>query len=374
MGFFSVSLLSKCLFIVVLVVAISLIVRPVSAISNESLVCNGSDIDSDGVVNKSDLDVLGDWWYKTCDAENNWCDGSDVDRSGFVDLGDLLKVGDCYSEKPLSCNGTDLNDDGIVNQSDVDIVGNWWYQTCNDDNLWCNNSDVDRSGFVDLGDLMKVGDCFTLENFASMSMVENLTIVATLNNSVIVNGAPYSGNLRFQLNENKLEVTLILYNSSGYMQTIGSYSVVNSSDLPLKFSIPDGLAPGSYVLNMNVENENGTNEEYGLASFSIVAAESPKQEETTGGNSGGGGGGGSFVGGFNSNTIAGEDLNGTIPEQNQSGADLKEEENESSGFVSGITGAVIGAWNNSNVRLGVYILLGLAVVYGIVALRNRSED
>ena len=65
-----------------------------------------------------------------------------------------------YLEITLPCFKTDINGDGVVNKSDLNMIDKWWYTSCSESNAWCNNSDVDRSGFVDLGDLLAIGNCY----------------------------------------------------------------------------------------------------------------------------------------------------------------------------------------------------------------------
>ena len=52
--------------------------------------CQGADVDKDGVVGTSDLDLIQKNWNKfNCSSSNNWCEASDMNRDGFVGLEDL---------------------------------------------------------------------------------------------------------------------------------------------------------------------------------------------------------------------------------------------------------------------------------------------
>lgn len=82
-------------------------------------------------------------------SEPDWCQGSDSDHSGSVDLEDLLNFVDYW----LWCRA-DLDLDGAVNFTDYAVFAdNWMDDTCCDPN-WCEGSDFNHSGAVDFVDLL----------------------------------------------------------------------------------------------------------------------------------------------------------------------------------------------------------------------------
>jgi len=106
-----------------------------------------ADLNSDGIVNFFDYAILATHWLDTC-FEPDLCEGSDFDYSGRVDFVDLLNFVDYW----LWCRA-DLDLDGAVNFSDYAIFAyNWMDDTCCDPN-WCEVTDFDHSGSVDMLDL-----------------------------------------------------------------------------------------------------------------------------------------------------------------------------------------------------------------------------
>lgn len=55
-------------------------------------ICPAGDLDGDCKVDMRDFVVVSEWWLQTCDVTNNWCNGVDLDLSGVIDLGELEDV------------------------------------------------------------------------------------------------------------------------------------------------------------------------------------------------------------------------------------------------------------------------------------------
>jgi len=62
---------------------------------------------------------------------NNWCNGADLNQDGIVDLTDL----------------------GIMRDDIAGFKSNWGDDGCSDLNDWCNGSDLDKDSKVNLSDL-----------------------------------------------------------------------------------------------------------------------------------------------------------------------------------------------------------------------------
>jgi len=140
--------------------------------------CNGSDFDKNGVVDIYDLQIFAEFWLRPtadldmnkkvdftdyalfadkwsetdCNESNYWCEGTDFDHSGSVDMFDLVKFAE-YWLYGSNIHVEDLDMDGKVNFTDYAIFANHWMDdTCSAPN-WCNGADFDHSGQVDMFDL-----------------------------------------------------------------------------------------------------------------------------------------------------------------------------------------------------------------------------
>lgn len=94
------------------------------------------DINGDGLVTQKDVDLMNVYYNKniTCDSTNDWCEGTDLNTDGKVDLLDL------------SILGTYMDDLGID-----------YHKSCSEENDWCDGKDIDRNGIYDLLDLSIIG-------------------------------------------------------------------------------------------------------------------------------------------------------------------------------------------------------------------------
>jgi len=130
-------------------------------------ICDASDVNCDGIVGPADLRIIqcqsgqmapGDPACCECD-----CDG-DVDGSGLIDQADLAivigRIGcNVLGSDPL-CLASDVNCDGVVNQTDAAVVGCMLGQMAPGDPACCDacacDSDVDGSGVIDLADVAAI--------------------------------------------------------------------------------------------------------------------------------------------------------------------------------------------------------------------------
>jgi hypothetical protein len=82
----------------------------------------------------------------------DWCQGSDFDKSGMVDLPDVPTLVDYW----LRCR-SDLNSDRAVNFVDFAIFADNWMDTCEGPD-WCQGCDFDANSTVDFVDLRRLLD------------------------------------------------------------------------------------------------------------------------------------------------------------------------------------------------------------------------
>jgi N-acetylmuramoyl-L-alanine amidase len=106
------------------------------------------DLNHDGIVNFIDFAILANHWMDDTCSEPDWCEGSDFDKNGIVDIDDLQIFTEFWLW-PVA----DIDMDGAVNFTDYAIFANHWMDdTCCDPN-WCEGTDFDHSGSVDMLDL-----------------------------------------------------------------------------------------------------------------------------------------------------------------------------------------------------------------------------
>jgi hypothetical protein len=101
---------------------------------------------------------------------------------------------------------------------------------------------------------------FTVDT--SAPSITNANTTPTLPTVQNTNGGNLSVN--FTSNEFPINATFNLYNSTGsVVNTLGVFTLNNSGELPLNYSVPSGLTQGNYTLYLNVldqaGNENVTN-------------------------------------------------------------------------------------------------------------------
>jgi hypothetical protein len=105
------------------------------------------DLNHDGIPSFRDFSVLAKFWQNTSCTAPDWCDGSDFDKSGTVDIHDLQIFAEFWLW-PVA--DVDMNRE--VNFTDYGMyAGNWLDDTCSAPD-WCGGTDFDQSGRVDFGD------------------------------------------------------------------------------------------------------------------------------------------------------------------------------------------------------------------------------
>ena len=100
----------------------------------------------------------------------------------------------------------------------------------------------------------------------------NVTNITTSPASPITNNqSEQNVSVNFTSSEFPINVTFILYNSTGSVIVVqGPTQVNSSSDLPINFTIPANLSIGNYTLNMTVNDSNGNNVEVHVANITVV--------------------------------------------------------------------------------------------------------
>jgi hypothetical protein len=111
------------------------------------------DLNNDGIPDFYDFSNFATNWQNISCSLPDWCNGSDFDKNGIVDIHDLRTFAEFWL---WSVADVDIDDD--VDFVDYAILGNhWMYQNCSAPN-WCNGNDFDKSGKVDILDLFEFTD------------------------------------------------------------------------------------------------------------------------------------------------------------------------------------------------------------------------
>jgi len=94
-----------------------------------------ADLNGDGVVNQADIDIVQNYWSRK---------PGDANRDGVVNFKDILDILAAWGPCPILPTGVlndtandcsrDLNGDGVLNQTDIDIVLKNWPEAANDEN------------------------------------------------------------------------------------------------------------------------------------------------------------------------------------------------------------------------------------------------
>jgi parallel beta-helix repeat protein len=85
-------------------------------------------------------DVIIDYGREDCTVENNWCEGSDADKDGDVDIEDVKE-----NYEPIP--------DPIPSEELEDLREEFGNDNCSINNTWCGCSDLNTDGIVDGKDL-----------------------------------------------------------------------------------------------------------------------------------------------------------------------------------------------------------------------------
>jgi len=121
-------------------------------------ITNQADVDSDLTVNFMDFASFADQWHHSdCNEQNEWCQECDFDQSGTVDTNDLEVIATNWLWKPVERIKSDLNFTGKVDFADYGIFANQWMKDCQGPD-WCYGCDFDKSGKVELTDLVEFAE------------------------------------------------------------------------------------------------------------------------------------------------------------------------------------------------------------------------
>jgi len=113
------------------------------------------DLNKDTEVNFTDFVEFASYWQVADCNDPNWCEGSDLDLDGDVDISDLMLFAEYWLETTeYNFCPRDFDYDTKVDFVDFAILASYWQVTdcCNLD--WCEGSDLDIDGDVDVNDLM----------------------------------------------------------------------------------------------------------------------------------------------------------------------------------------------------------------------------
>jgi len=117
------------------------------------------DINGDKAVDVADLKLLADNWLRAnCDSLEN-CNGADINEDGAVNLIDFAYLSSVWLNRPASIVYGDFNTDGIVGMGDLKILADHWLrEDCSSTNNWCEWTDSDLSGNVNLKDFAALAE------------------------------------------------------------------------------------------------------------------------------------------------------------------------------------------------------------------------
>jgi hypothetical protein len=118
-------------------------------------ITNSVDLNDDLTVNFIDFAAFANKWSaQDCNESNGWCQGCDFDQSGAVDVNDMVVFAANWLWTPPKHIKTDLNFSGAVDFVDFNFLANKWLNDCNSPD-WCYGCDFDKSGVVDITDLLE---------------------------------------------------------------------------------------------------------------------------------------------------------------------------------------------------------------------------
>lgn len=122
--------------------------------------CSNADINRDGVVDDSDYNIWYDNNGKVCEV-GSWCDYADINRDKQVTGADFsvwkAKKGSTGCVALCDVEWADVNQDGIVTETDKNLVNDAWVSNtypggCFMQNNYCDYMDVNRDGAVNVAD------------------------------------------------------------------------------------------------------------------------------------------------------------------------------------------------------------------------------
>ena len=72
------------------------------------------------------------------------------------------------------CNNVDINQDGVVDANDYDILDRTWLfyrnSTCSSDNAWCNGADINRDSRIDANDYDRIDKTYLFSDDSGRCM------------------------------------------------------------------------------------------------------------------------------------------------------------------------------------------------------------
>src|SRR3990167_5373609 len=121
-----------------------------------------------------------------CNAGNGWCNGGDLNQDGMVSIGDVVIAEE--NDAILTINGS-ISSSGGENavqseEVNVSVVGeNYGRVDCSAENGWCNGSDLNQDGIVSIADVVILAE----NNVTSLNVSANEDDVQSdnLNSSVV---------------------------------------------------------------------------------------------------------------------------------------------------------------------------------------------
>jgi len=118
-------------------------------------ITNPADFNDDLRVDMRDFASFADKWQREdCNENNSWCGGADFDKTGVVDINDILTFTENWLWVMPKHIPSDLDFSTRVDFGDFNILAGQWAVDCNSPD-WCYGSDFDKSGVVDVYDLAK---------------------------------------------------------------------------------------------------------------------------------------------------------------------------------------------------------------------------
>jgi PKD repeat protein len=106
------------------------------------------DLNNDGLPDFLDFSIFAAFWQQTSCSLPDWCRGADFDHDGVVGIRDLQIFTEFWLW-PVE----DMDMDKAVNFTDYALFVNYWKEQSCAEPDWCNGTDFDHSGVVDIFDL-----------------------------------------------------------------------------------------------------------------------------------------------------------------------------------------------------------------------------
>lgn len=113
------------------------------------------DFNRDTKVDFTDFAIFASYWQTEECNEPNWCQGTDLDTDGDVDINDLRLFAEYWLKTTeYNVRSRDFNRDAKVDFTDFTVFASHWQETNCRNPDWCEGTDLDTNGSVDINDLM----------------------------------------------------------------------------------------------------------------------------------------------------------------------------------------------------------------------------